>query len=53
LTEDQARAQIETKGYTNVSRLRKDARGVWHGKAEKDGIAQQVTLDVRGNVSSQ
>jgi hypothetical protein len=53
LTEDQAKGQIEAKGYTNVSRLRKDAEAAWHGTAEKDGIAHGVTLDVRGNVSAE
>src|SRR5258708_11997382 len=44
-TEDQAKAQIEAKGYSRVSRLRKDAEGFWHGKAEKDGLPVNVPLD--------
>ena len=52
VTEDQARSQIEAKGYSNVSGLRKDAKGAWRGKAEKDGLYVNVTLDADGDVSS-
>ena len=52
LTADQAKAQIEAKGYSSVSGLRKDVKGNWHSKAEKDGIPVAVTLDVNGNVTS-
>lgn len=51
-TEDQAKSHIEAKGYSSVSRLQKDANGVWRGKAEKDGLSANVTLDVKGNVSA-
>src|ERR1700676_184558 len=43
-TKDQAKSQIEAKGYSNVSGLRKDAEGIWRGKAEKDGLSTNVTL---------
>lgn len=52
VTEDQARSQIEAKGYSNVSGLRKDAKGTWGGRAEKDGLSVNVTLDADGDVSS-
>jgi hypothetical protein len=52
LTEDQARAQIEANGYSKISRLQKDAEGVWHAQAEKDGLLQPVTLDAKGNVTT-
>ena len=52
LTQDQARGQIEAKGYSNVSALRRDATGVWRGKAEKDGLLGNVTLDREGNVTA-
>ena len=32
-TEGQARARIEKDGYTNVTGLTKDDKGVWRGKA--------------------
>jgi hypothetical protein len=51
-TEDQARAQIEAKGYSRISRLRKDAEGYWRGKAEKDGVPVNVTLNADGNVTA-
>jgi hypothetical protein len=51
-TEDQAKAQIEAKGYSRVSRLRKDAEGYWRGNAEKDGVEVNVTLDENGNVTA-
>lgn len=51
-TEDQAKSQIEAKGYSSVSRLQKDAKGIWRGKAVKDGLAVNVTLDVNGEVTA-
>jgi hypothetical protein len=51
LTQDQAKAQIEAKGYSNVSDLRRDREGNWHGKAEKEGQLRSVTLDRDGNVA--
>ena len=50
LTQDQAKAQIEAKGYSNVSGLRRDREEKWHGKADKDGQLRSVTLDRDGNV---
>jgi hypothetical protein len=52
LTEDQARAQVEAQGYSNVSKLQKDSKGAWHGRAEKDGLRGEVTLDTKGNVTA-
>jgi hypothetical protein len=51
-TQDQAKAQIEAKGYSKVSGLRRDIEGVWRGKAEKDGLVRNVTLDREGNVNA-
>lgn len=51
-TTDQAMARIGTAGYTDVSRLRKDANGVWRGSAVKDGITVNVTLDPNGEVTA-
>jgi hypothetical protein len=49
-TEGQARSRIEANGFSSVTDLSKDADGVWHGKATKDGRQAQVWLDYRGNV---
>ncbi len=55
-TEAQARSHIEAKGYTNVSALKKDDRGIWNGTAIKNGQADKngppvsVSLDYQGNV---
>jgi hypothetical protein len=38
-TEDQAKSQIESKGYSSVSGLRKDAKGIWRGKGGEGWIA--------------
>jgi hypothetical protein len=49
-TEGQAKARIESRGYSNVSSLAKDDKGVWRGKAMKDGKEVNVSLDFQGNV---
>jgi hypothetical protein len=51
-TEDQAKSQIEAKGYSSVGRLQKDDKGMWRGKAEKDGLPANLTLDTKGNVDA-
>src|SRR5712672_1266882 len=51
-TEGQAKSRIESNGYTNVVGLQKDAQGVWHGTASKDGRSVPVSLDFQGNVVS-
>jgi hypothetical protein len=51
-TADQAKSQIEAKGYLNVSGLRKDAKGIWRGKAAKDGLPVNVTLEADGNITA-
>jgi periplasmic protein CpxP/Spy len=49
-TEGQAKEHIEHSGYTNVTDLMKDDKGVWHGKATKGGATMNVALDFKGNV---
>ncbi|MGO4573020.1 PepSY domain-containing protein [Microvirga sp. 2TAF3] len=51
-TEGQARSRIEAQGFANVSDLRKDGQGIWHGKAQRNGQDVEVMLDYRGNVAS-
>jgi hypothetical protein len=49
-TEGQAKSRIESKGYTNVSGLKKDDKGVWRGTAMRNGKSVDVSLDFEGNV---
>jgi putative membrane protein len=51
-TEDQAKARIESRGYSNVTNLVKDDTGIWRGKAQKDQKAMDVSLDFQGNVTA-
>ena len=54
LNDDQAKLRIEAKGYSNVSGLQKDNRGIWRGKATmKDGATVAVILDMEGNIYSE
>lgn len=50
-TKGEAQSQIEAKGYTHVTGLRKDESGVWRGKATKDGQSGAVSVDYQGNVN--
>ena len=49
-TEGQAKSRIEDRGYSAVSGLTKDDKGVWRGMAMKDGKSVRVSLDFQGNV---
>jgi len=51
-TEAQAREHIAKSGFTNVSALTKDKKGVWRGTATKGGQRLHVGLDFKGNVST-
>jgi hypothetical protein len=46
----EAKSRIESRGYSNVTRLAKDQTGVWRGQAQKDGKPVNVGLDYEGNV---
>jgi hypothetical protein len=52
-TEGQAKSRIESKGYTNLSDLKKDDKGVWRGTAMRSGKTVDVSLDFEGNVVAQ
>ena len=52
-TMKQARNRIASKGYMQVTGLKKDSNGVWRGTAQKDGQPVQVWLDYKGNVGQQ
>jgi putative membrane protein len=49
-TEAQARNRIEKGGYSAVTGLAKDDKGIWRGKAMKMGSSVNVSLDYQGNV---
>ena len=51
-TTDQAKSQIEAEGYSDISGLKKDAKGIWRGKAVKDGSPVNVTLGTDGNITA-
>lgn len=50
-TMDQAKSQIEAKGYTRVAGLKKGEDGVWRGTAMKGGASNPVSVDFQGNVN--
>ena len=50
-TMKEAQKQIENKGYTKVTGLKKDANGVWRGTGTKGGSAKSVSVDFQGNVN--
>jgi periplasmic protein CpxP/Spy len=52
VTADQAKSRIEAEGYSNVSDLRKDSKGQWRGKAIKDGLPVEVTIDAAGKLTA-
>jgi hypothetical protein len=52
-TENQAKDRAMAYGYANVSSLKKDDNGVWHGTASQDGKSANVAIDFKGNVVSQ
>jgi sporulation protein YlmC with PRC-barrel domain len=49
-TEGQAQDRILASGFTNVSALSKDDKGIWRGTAEADGKQVHVAVDYKGNV---
>ena len=51
-TEGQARSRIEAAGFTKVTDLTKDPKGVWRGRAMKGGAQVAVSLDFQGNVTA-
>ena len=49
-TEGQAKSRIEARGFSNVSGLAKDDKGIWRGTAMQNGKSVKVSLDFQGNV---
>ena len=52
-TEGQAQDRILAAGYSDVSGLTKDDKGIWRGTASKDSKSAKVAVDFKGNVVSQ
>jgi hypothetical protein len=52
-TEAQAKVRIEKAGFSQVSGLRKDDQGIWRASAKKGESQVNVSLDFRGNVTTQ
>jgi hypothetical protein len=52
-TEEQARERIAARGFTGISRLTKDADGIWRGTALRGGQSVAVSLDYTGAVFPQ
>ena len=51
-TEAQARERIMKGGYSHVSALKKDDKGLWQGTAMKNGKSVRVAIDYKGDVSA-
>lgn len=49
-TKGQAQSRIEAKGFTHITDLRKDDKGVWRAQATRAGQTVTVSLDYQGNV---
>ena len=50
-TRSEAISQIQAKGYTQITGLKKGSDGVWRGTATKDGKSGPVSVDYQGNVN--
>ena len=51
-TEGQAQDRVLAAGYSDVSALTKDDKGIWRGTANKDSNSVKVAVDYKGNVVS-
>lgn len=49
-TEGQAKDRIVAAGYTDVSKLAQDDKGIWRGTATQSGNKINVAVDYQGNV---
>jgi hypothetical protein len=49
-TEDQARDRVLAAGYTDVSALSKDDKGIWRGTARSKDGEVAIAVDFKGNV---
>jgi hypothetical protein len=51
-TADQAKSQIEARGYSAIAQLKKDDRGNWRGEAVKGGHSVDVAVNFNGSIES-
>ena len=51
-TEAQAKERIEAAGFTAVTDLKLDDKGVWQAMGTKDGKSVAVSMDYQGNIVS-
>jgi hypothetical protein len=49
-TEGQAKDRAEAAGFTEVSGLEKDDKGIWRGTAKRSGSQVNIAVDFKGNV---
>ena len=49
-TEGQAKSRLEAAGYTDVTALKLDDKGIWQASAKKDAKSVMVGLDYQGNI---
>ena len=49
-TEDQVKERLVEAGYTDVTGLKLDDKGVWRGTGTKDGKSVNLALDFQGNI---
>ena len=49
-TEAQARQRVVDSGFSDVSALAKDGKGIWRGTATKSGKQASIAVDFKGNV---
>jgi len=46
----QAKSLLQSKGFSNISALKKGKSGIWRGTAEKVGQLMDANVDFQGNV---
>ena len=51
LTEEQAKAKLESEGFMDVAGLKKDEMGLWTASAMKEGKPVQLSLDDQGRIT--
>jgi hypothetical protein len=52
-TEGQAKDRVEAAGFTEVSALQKDDKGIWRGTAKRGASQVNIAVDFKGNVVAQ
>ncbi len=52
-TEGQAKDRAVAAGFTDVSALQKDDKGIWRGTAKRGGSQVNIAIDFKGNVVAQ